>query len=85
MELECGPAQPQLVFEEAIIFLLLVIVVNVFVLDGGRISPSHKGSWEQLTPIPTVQIKFALATFILATFVHMRNISALTDPILTKL
>ena len=38
------------------------------------------GSWEDLKQIPTVRL-----TFIQATFVHVGNISAVTDPILTKL
>ena len=38
------------------------------------------GSWEHLEEIPTV-----MATFAPATFVHIRNISAVTDLILTKL
>ena len=32
----------------------------------------------------TVTVTFVQATFILAIFVHIRNISAVTDPILTK-
>ena len=35
--------------------------------------------------IPTVMATFVLATFLQATFVHIKNISAVTDPILTKL
>ena len=37
-------------------------------------------SWEHLEQIPTVMV-----TFVQATFVYIRNISALTDPILMKL
>ena len=43
------------------------------------------GSWEQLEQISTVMGIFVQATFVLATFVHIRNISAVTDSILTKL
>ena len=43
------------------------------------------GSWEHLEQIPTVRVKFAQATFVLTTHVHIRNISAVTDPILMKL
>ena len=43
------------------------------------------GSWEHLKEIPTVTVTFDKATFVLATFVHIRNISAVIDPILTKL
>ena len=43
------------------------------------------GSWEHLEQIPTVMVTFVLATFVQVTFVHIRNISAVTDPILTKL
>ena len=43
------------------------------------------GSWEPLEEIPTAMVTFVQATFVLATFVHIRNISAVTDPILTKL
>ena len=38
------------------------------------------GSCEHLEQIPTVRV-----TFVLATFVHIRNILAVTDPILMKL
>ena len=41
------------------------------------------GSREHLKGIPTVT--FVKATFVLATFVYIRNISAAADPILTKL
>ena len=43
------------------------------------------GSWEHLEQIPTLRVTFVHATFVLATFVHIRNISAVTDPILMKL
>ena len=44
------------------------------------------GSWEHLLEqIPTVMVTFVQATFVLVTFVHIRNISAVTDPILMKL
>ena len=42
------------------------------------------GGWEHLEEIPTVTVTFVQATFVLATFVYIRNISAVTDPILTK-
>ena len=35
--------------------------------------------------MPTVTVTFVHATFLLATFVHIRNISAVTDPIFAKL
>ena len=44
-----------------------------------------EGSWEQLEQLPTVTGKSVLATFVLATFVYISNISAVTDSILTKL
>ena len=34
---------------------------------------------------PTVMVAFVQATFVLVTFVHIRNISAVTDLILMKL
>ena len=43
------------------------------------------GSWEHLERISTVMVTFVKATFVLVTYVHIRNISALTDPILMKL
>ena len=43
------------------------------------------GSCEHLEQIPTVMVTFVHATFALATYVHIRNISAVTDPILMKL
>ena len=46
---------------------------------------SNIGSWEHLEQSPTVMVTLVQATFVLATFVHIRNISAVTDPILMKL
>ena len=43
------------------------------------------GSCEHLEQIPTVRVIFVHATFVLVTFVHIRNISAVTDLILMKL
>ena len=43
------------------------------------------GSCEHLEQIPTVRVTFVHATFVLVTYVHIRNISAVTDPILMKL
>ena len=42
-------------------------------------------SWKHLEQIPTVTGTFVQASFVLATFVHVRNISAVSDQILTKL
>ena len=42
-------------------------------------------SWDHLELIPTVMSTFVQAIFVLVTFVHIRNISAVTDPIFTKL
>ena len=42
-------------------------------------------SWEHLEQIPTVTGTFVQASFVLAKFVHVRNISAVCAPILTKL
>ena len=42
-------------------------------------------SWEHLEHIPTIKLTFVKATFVLETFVHIRNISAVTDLILMKL
>ena len=42
------------------------------------------GSCDNLEQIPTVTVIFVQATFVLATFVYIRNITAVTDPILTK-
>ena len=43
------------------------------------------GSCEHLEQIPIVRVTFVHVTFVLTTFVHIRNISAVTDPILMKL
>ena len=43
------------------------------------------GLCEQLEQIQTVRVTFVHAAFDLATFVHIRNISAVTDLILMKL
>ena len=42
-------------------------------------------SWDPLELIPTVMATFVQVNFFLVTFVHIRNISAFTDLILTKL
>ena len=42
------------------------------------------GSWEHLEQIPTVTVTFVQATFVLVTFVHIRNISAVTDTVKGK-
>ena len=41
-------------------------------------------SWDHFELIPTVMATLVQAIFVLATFVHIRNISVVTDPILTK-
>ena len=43
------------------------------------------GSWDYLEQILNIAVTFVLATFVLVAFVHIRNISAVTNPILTKL
>ena len=43
-----------------------------------------EGSWDHLSQIPTVTVTFVHATFVLETLVHIRNISAVTDQILTR-
>ena len=43
------------------------------------------GSCEHLEQISTVRVTFVHTTFVLATYVHNWNISAVTDPILMKL
>ena len=45
----------------------------------------NMGFWENLEQIPTVTVKFVKATIVLATFVHIRSISTVTDSIWTKL
>ena len=42
------------------------------------------GYWDHLEQILSVAVTFVQATFVLVTFVHIRNILAVTDPILTK-
>ena len=42
-------------------------------------------SWEHLEQISTIKLTFVQAIFVLVAFVHIRNISAVTDPILMKL
>ena len=42
-------------------------------------------SWDLYEQIPTVKMTSVQAKFVLATFVHIRNTSAVTDPNLTKL
>ena len=44
-----------------------------------------KAYWDHLEQIPAVTMTFVMATFDLGIFVHIRNISPVTDPILTKL
>ena len=43
-----------------------------------------KGSWEHIQQITTVTTTFVQATFVLGTFVHISNISAVTGPIWIK-
>ena len=43
------------------------------------------GSWDHLKKIPTVMVTYVKATFVLETFVHIRNISDVIDTIWTKL
>ena len=45
----------------------------------------NKGSWEHIQQITTVTTTFVQATFVLGTFVHISNISAVTGPIWIKL
>ena len=45
----------------------------------------NKGSWEHIQQITTVTTTFVRATFVLGTFVHISNISAVTGPIWIKL
>ena len=47
--------------------------------------PLKVGSWEHLEQILTVLVTFVLTAFVLVTFVHIRNISGVTDLILMKL
>ena len=42
-------------------------------------------SWDHLYQMPKVTVTFVQATYVLATFVHISNISAVTHPIFTKL
>ena len=42
-------------------------------------------SWEHLEHIPTIKLTFVQETFVLVTFVYIRNISSITNPILMKL
>ena len=44
----------------------------------------NKGSWEHIQQITTVTTTFVQATFVLGTFVHISNISAVTGPIWIK-
>ena len=48
-------------------------------------SKNDREIWDHLEHIPTVTVTFVHATFVLVTYVHIRNISAVTDPILMKL
>ena len=43
------------------------------------------GSWDQSEQIPTVIVTFVQARFVLVTFVYIKHILAVTDPILTKI
>ena len=55
------------------------------VLSPGWAETLTIGSWDYLEQIPTVTVTVVKATFVRMTFVHIRNISAVTYPILTKL
>ena len=45
----------------------------------------NNGSWEHIQQITTVTTTFVQATFVLGTFAHISNISAVTGPIWIKL
>ena len=51
----------------------------------GVLTTLQVGSWEHLEQIPIVTVIFVQATFAQVTIVHIRNISAVTDPILMEL
>ena len=42
------------------------------------------GYWDTLEQIPTAMMTFVQATSVLTIFVHIKNISAVTDPIFIK-
>ena len=44
--------------------------------------PCCVGSWNPLEQIPRIMMSYVKATFVLTTFVHIRNISVVTDQIL---
>ena len=44
-----------------------------------------EGYWDTLEQTPTAIMIFVQATFVLTIFVHIKNISAVTDPIFIKL
>ena len=45
---------------------------------------SKVASREHIEQIPSTKLTIVQETFVMVTFVHMRNISAVTDPILMK-
>ena len=45
----------------------------------------NKGFWENIQQITAITSTFAKATFVLGTFIHISNISAVTGPIWIKL
>ena len=44
-----------------------------------------EASWNHLKQILAIKLTFVQATFVLVTFVHIRNISTVADPILMKI
>ena len=75
--------------------VMVIFVLASFVHNRNISGPDYDetlkiGSWEHKEQIPTVTVTFVQAIFVqatcvLATFVHIRNISAVTDTIWTKL
>ena len=73
---------------------MVVVLVVPFILPESSRWLMTKGREEKLLKIMRriaymnnreVKLSFVQATFVLATLVHIRNISAVTDPILIKL
>ena len=60
-------------------------MVSGFGGDSPTLHPLKVGYWEYLEQISTVTVTFFQESFVLATFVYIRNKSAVTDPILAKL
>ena len=60
-------------------YLLVAVKVAISIYVNQLTETLNEGSWEHTQQITTANTTFAQATYVMATFVHISNISAVTD------